>query len=146
MGESDGKSGVKRNSHHVYPKSRIPKRYRSRMLGAWIILRDVPVKAHNALHTIFGNRCPKEQADFLKKITSGRGVLDPHVYNAYKDYFDSLFGLPAKGDGLTLKIMLKVLRGWDLSDEDKTENAEKLADLNRILNKKIVGGIPLKKF
>lgn len=130
-----------RNSHHVYPKSRVPARYKAKLLGGWIIIPDVPIRAHNYFHTIFGNRTPEEQREFLKKMCDENGILNVNIYVVYKRCFDEVFrGRIAYDD------MAEILKEWDLSGSSKVRNADKLTELRKVLNNEISGGIPIRKF
>lgn len=131
------------NRHHVYPKSRIPVICRAgkrKLLSKWLVLPNVPIVEHSALHAIFGNRTPEEQSEFLKEICVD-GVLNIRIYAAYKELFDILFG-----GNISFIGMLEILRKWDLSDYDKQKYADKLAALLKVLNSDIKGGVPVKKF
>ncbi|MBI2634943.1 MAG: hypothetical protein HYW79_00095 [Parcubacteria group bacterium] len=132
------------NRHHTYPKSRIPTKYhggKNKVLGKWMVLQGVPIKAHNALHAIFGNRVPEEQIVFLKKLCDQNGILNLEIYAAYKDAFDALFS-----GNISFVSMLEVTKQWDLSKEARERYADRLAMLYKVLNFDISGGIPLRKF
>ena len=131
------------NRHHVYPKSRIPMPYRAgkrKLMGKWMVLPNVPIVAHNALHAIFGNRTPEEQSEFLKEICVD-GILNVNIYTAYKELFDILFG-----GNISLACMAETLKRWDLSYCNKERYADKLVPLFEVLNVDIQGGIPVRKF
>ena len=143
MGAPEGKQKHFDN-HHAYPKSRIPRQYRSgarKVLGKWLIIKNVSIAAHRAFHGIFGNRIPEEQLEFLRKLCGRNGTLNPGVYSAYKKAFDLVFG-----GNTVFATMSKMLRKWDLSPETRERYAERLPMLYRILNKKICGGIKISKF
>lgn len=128
------------NSHHVYPKSRVPRKYRSKLLGKWMVI-PVPIKTHNCFHAIFGNRTPEEQAEFLRKMCDHQGILDVNIYLVCKTYFDAVFsGI------LSFKGMREILKRWDLSEGQKIRYAEKLTNLKKILNDEISGGISFRRF
>ena len=131
------------NRHHVYPKSRIPAVYKAgkrKLMGKWLVLPNVPIVSHNALHAIFGNRTPEEQLEFLTEICVG-DILNISIYATYKELFDILF----KGN-ISLASMAEVLQKWNLSDSDKQKYADKLASLLKVLNSDIKGGIPIRKY
>lgn len=131
------------NRHHVYPKSRIPMPYRAgkrKLMSNWLILPNVPMVSHNALHAIFGNRIPKEQSEFLKEICTS-GILNISIYTAYKELFDILFC-----GNISLLGMSESLKKWDLSDNDKQKHADKLELLLKVLNNDVKGGIPVRKY
>ncbi len=131
------------NRHHVYPKSRIPMPYRAgkrKLLGKWLVLPNVPIVSHNALHAIFGNRTPEEQSEFLKEICVG-DILNISIYVAYKELFDILFG-----GNISFAGMAEILKTWDLSYSDKQKYTDKLASLLKILNNDVKGGVSVKKF
>lgn len=131
------------NCHHVYPKSRIPMLYRSgkkKLLGKWLVLPNVPVVSHNALHVIFGNRTPEECLEFLKAICND-GILNINIYADYKRIFDVLFS-----GNISFTGMAEVLEKWDLSSDNKQKYADKIASLLRVLNKDVKGGVPIKKY
>jgi hypothetical protein len=131
------------NCHHAYPKSRIPRKYRagkSKLLGRWMVLRDVSGNAHEAFHAIFGNRTPDEQLDLLRKICDKKGVLISSVYFRYRWAFDEVF----RG-AFNYVAMSEILRKWDLTSIKKQRYAEKLVDLLKILNGNVMGGIALRK-
>lgn len=131
------------NRHHVYPKSRIPMLYRAgkcKLMGNWMVLPNVPVVSHNALHAIFGNRTPEEQKEFLKKICVD-GVLNIDIYTVYKGLFDILFG-----GNISFAGMAETLKKWDLSYNDRQKYADKLATLLKVLNNDVKGGVPVKKY
>lgn len=131
------------NRHHIYPKSRIPIVYRAgkrKLLSKWLILSDVPIVSHNALHAIFGNRTPEEQLELLKEICVG-GILNISIYAAYKELFDILFA-----GNISFGGMAEILKEWDLSCRDKQEYIDKLKSLLKVLNGDVKGGIPIKKF
>jgi len=128
------------NLHHVYPKSRIPMKYRAKILGKWMEI-DVLIKAHDSFHTIFGNRTPEEQQLFLKKLCDRNEILNDAIYIAYKRAFDRVFG-----GKISFQAMTEVLKKWDLSSTDKKRRADKLATLLRVLNNKIKGGISIRKY
>lgn len=141
---SIGPSGSKHsNRHHVYPKSRIPMLYRAgkrKLLGKWLVLPNVPIVFHNALHAIFGNRTPEEQSKFLEEICV-EGILNIRIYVAYKGLFDILFG-----GNISFSGMAEILKRWDLSDGDKQKYSDKFESLLKVLNSDIKGGIPVKKY
>ncbi len=128
------------NLHHVYPRSRIPRRHRAKLLGRWIVIR-VPVMAHNYFHTIFGNRVPEEQVRHLRKICDEKGVLDRLIYNTFKLCFDEIFG-----GRRNFTEMVEILKQWDLPEETKACSSEKLACVRRVLNDEIGGGIRIRRF
>ena len=131
------------NRHHVYPKSRIPMLYRAgkrKLLAKWLVLRDVPIVSHNALHAIFGNRTPEEQSEFLKEICVG-GILSIRIYVAYKVFFDILFS-----GNISFAGMAEILKKWDLSCGDRQKHADQLASLLKVLNNDVKGGVPIKKY
>lgn len=131
------------NRHHVYPKSRIPVLYRAgkrKLSGKWIVLPNVPILSHNALHAIFGNRTPEEQLEFLKKICNGN-ILHIDIYTAYKEFFDVLFG-----GNISFASMAENLKKWDLPGNYKQVHSEKILSLLKVLNNDIKGGIPLRKY
>lgn len=111
-----------------------------KLLGKWLVLADVPIVSHNALHAIFGNRTPEEQLEFLKEICVG-DILNVRIYVAYKGLFDTLFN-----GNISFDSMLDILIKWDLSSDDKLKHADKLAALLKVLNSDIKGGVPVKKF
>ncbi len=132
------------NRHHSYPKSRIPIKYRggkNKVLGKWMVIQNVPIKAHNALHAIFGNRTPEEQIVFLKKLCNKRDNLRLEIYVSYREAFDVLFKSSSSYVG-----MAEVLKDWDLSKEARERFTDRLVALRRVLNDEIAGGIPLRKF
>lgn len=133
------------NSHHAYPKSRVPIKYRggkkNKVLGKWMVIKNVPIKAHNALHAIFGNRTPEEQMVFLRELCYKDGVLNLMIYTAYKRAFDALFG-----SDFSYSSMAETLKHWDLSKKTRERYADRLAVLLKVLNDDISGGIPLRKF
>lgn len=132
------------NRHHTYPKSRIPLKYhvvKNKVFGKWMVLQNVPIKAHNALHAIFGNRTPEEQIVFLKKLCDINDILNLGIYTAYKEVFDTFFG-----GNISYVGMLEVLKKWDLPEEARKKYADRLSALFKILNFDISGGIPLRKF
>ncbi|GEM_PF-2885774 len=132
------------NRHHSYPKSRIPLKYHGRknkVLGKWMVIQNVPIKAHNALHAIFGNRTPEEQIVLLKKLCDKNNILNLEIYIDYKGAFDALF----EGK-ISYSCMIEVLKDWDLSNEMRERFADRLVALLRVLNDEIAGGIPLRKF
>lgn len=144
MGPENPSSSQKHsNSHHIYPKSRIPVSYRAgkrKLLGNWLILPNVPVVSHSALHAIFGNRTPEEQLEFLKEICID-SILNIRIYITYKELFDTLF------DGnISFAGMTETLKKWDLSDINKQRYFYKLVSLLKVLNNDIKGGIPVKKY
>lgn len=111
-----------------------------KLMSNWLILPNVPIVSHNALHAIFGNRIPQEQSEFLKEICTN-GILNISVYTAYKELFDILF------DGnISFLGMSEILKKWDLSDSDKQKHIDKLESLLKVLNKDVKGGIPVRKF
>ena len=63
-----------------------------KLMGKWMVLPNVPIVAHNALHATFGNRTPEEQLEFLKEICVD-GILNVSIYTAYKELFDTLHQL-----------------------------------------------------
>lgn len=131
------------NRHHVYPKSRIPAVYKAgkrKLMGGWLVLQNVPVVSHNALHGIFGNRTPEEQLEFLKKICKS-GFLIADIYAAYKELFDILFG-----GNISFAAMAATLKKWDISDINKKRYADKLTALLKVINSDVKGGVPVKKF
>ena len=131
------------NRHHVYPKSRIPMPYRAgkrKLLAKWLVLPDVPIVSHNALHAIFGNRTPEGQFEFLREICVG-DILNIRIYVAYKELFDILFG-----GNISFTGMAEILKTWDLSYSDKQKHADKLMSLLKILNNDVKGGVSVKKF
>ena len=128
------------NLHHVYPRSRIPRRYRAKLLGRLIVIR-VPVRAHNYFHTIFGNRAPEEQVRHLKKMCDESGVLDGLVYNTFKLCFDEIFG-----GRRNFTEMAEIMKQWDLPEETKAHGSEKLARVRQVLNGKVEGGIRIRRF
>lgn len=131
------------NRHHVFPKSRIPTSYRAgkrKLFGNWLVLPNVPIVSHNALHAIFGNRTPEEQSKFLEEICV-EGILNIRIYAAYKGLFDVLFG-----GNISFPGMAEILKQWDLSENDKQKHANKLTSLLIILNSDVKGGVPAKKF
>ena len=131
------------NRHHIYPKSRIPMSYRAgkrKLLGDWLVLPNVPIISHNALHAIFGNRTPEEQLEFLKEICVG-DILNIRIYVVYKDFFDILFG-----GNISFLGMAEILKKWDLSYIDKQKHADRLASLLKILNNDVKGGVSVKKY
>lgn len=128
------------NLHHVYPRSRIPRNYRAKLLGNWIVIR-VPVRAHNYFHTIFGNRVPEEQVIHLRKMCDESGVLDSLIYNTFKLCFDEIFG-----GRRNFTEMVEILKQWDLSKGAGKCCAEKLICVKRFLTEKIEGGIRIRKF
>lgn len=111
-----------------------------KLLGNWLILPNVPIVSHNALHGIFGNRTPEEQLEFLEEICVG-DILNVKIYVAYKELFDILFG-----GAISFVGMAEVLKKWDLSVSDRRRHADKLAALLKILNNDVKGGVPVKKF
>lgn len=111
-----------------------------KLLGNWLVLQNVPIVTHNALHGIFGNRTPEEQFEFLKEICVG-SILNIKIYTAYKTLFDILF------DGnISLAGMAETLKKWDLSYGHKQKYADRLASLLKVLNNDIRGGVPVKKY
>lgn len=131
------------NRHHVYPKSRIPMQYRAgkrKLMGKWLILPNVPIVSHNALHAIFGNRTPEEQSEFLKEICSG-DILKINIYTAYKELFDVLFN-----GNISFSGMSEILKKWDLPGSDQQKHSDKIASLFKVLNNDVKGGVPIKKF
>lgn len=131
------------NRHHVYPKSRIPTQYRAgklKLMGKWLVLPNVPIVSHNALHGIFGNRTPEEQVEFLNEICVG-DILNIRIYTAYKELFDILF----RGN-ISFSGMAEVLKTWNLSGSDKQKYADKFASLLKVLNSDVKGGVPVRKF
>lgn len=131
------------NRHHVYPKSRIPMAYRAgkrKLMGKWLVLPNVLIVSHNALHAIFGNRTPEEQVEFLKEICVG-DILNVRIYVAYKELFDILFI-----GNISFAGMAEVLRKWDLPENSRQKYADKLAALLKVLNDDVKGGVPVKKF
>jgi len=110
-----------------------------KLLAKWLVLPDVPIVSHNALHAIFGNRTPEEQSEFLKEICI-EGILNIRIYVAYKELFDILFG-----GNISFSGMAEILKQWDLSYNDKQKYADKLAALLKILNNDIKGGVSVKK-
>ena len=131
------------NRHHVYPKSRIPMPYRAgkrKLLAKWLVLPDVSIVSHNALHAIFGNRTPEEQFEFLREICIG-DILNIKIYVVYKEFFDVLFG-----GNISFAGMAETLRKWDLSVSDRQKHADKLSSLLKILNSDVKGGVPVKKY
>lgn len=141
------------NRHHVYPKSRVPMLYRAgkrKLLGKWLILHDVPVVSHSALHAIFGNRTPEEQLKLLKEIClpaanfprgDNSDILNINIYVAYKESFDILFG-----GNISFAGMAEILKNWDLADDRKRGCSDKLASLLKVLNNDVKGGVPVKKY
>lgn len=111
-----------------------------KLMGKWLILPNVPIVSHNALHAIFGNRTPEEQSEFLKEICSG-DILNINIYTAYKWLFDILFN-----GNISFSGMAEILKKWDLSESDRQKHAEKIASLLKVLNRDIKGGVPIKKF
>ncbi len=111
-----------------------------KLVGSWLILPNVPIVTHNALHAIFGNRIPEEQLEFLKEICVD-GILNIKIYAAYKTLFDILFG-----GNISFASMAETLKKWDLSCSDKQKHADKLVLLLKVLNSDIKGGVPVKKF
>ncbi|OGD51963.1 hypothetical protein A2608_02420 [Candidatus Azambacteria bacterium RIFOXYD1_FULL_44_10] len=128
------------NLHHVYPRSRIPRKYRAKLLGNWIVIR-VPIRTHNYFHTIFGNRTPEEQIRHLRKMCDENGILDGLIYNIFKLCFDEIFG-----GRRNFTEMVEVFKQWDLPEETKARSSEKLARVRRILNDEIGGGIRIRRF
>lgn len=131
------------NRHHVYPKSRIPMLYRAgkrKLMGNWMVLPNVLVISHNALHAIFGNRTPEEQKEFLKEICVD-GVLNIDIYTVYKGLFDILFS-----GNISFAGMAETLKKWDLSENSRQKYSDKLAALLKVLNNDVKGGVPVKKF
>lgn len=131
------------NRHHVYPKSRIPMLYRAgkrKLLAKWLVLPDVHIVSHNALHAIFGNRTPEEQFELLKEICVD-GILNIRVYVAYKEFFDILFS-----GNISFAGMVEILKYWDLSYYNRQKYADKLILLLKVLNNDIRGGIPVEKY
>lgn len=131
------------NKHHPYPKSRIPKRYhggKKSLIGESLTIKAPSEKAHCALHAIFGNRTPKEQLVFLNKLCE-YGRLNSVIFGAYKDAFDVLFGGYSSFPSLE-----EILKKWDLSEETRKKYTGKIAEIHRVLTKKIHGGIPLEDF
>lgn len=142
MGEPPSKTHPKhRNCHHIYPRSRVPIKWRAKLLGRWITISDVPIKSHNAFHALFGNRTPEEQVKFLRRMCNGNGVLSSSVYEYYKECFDEVFEGANSFWG-----MLRILKCWDLSEEKKIQYASRLALLKKVLNNRISGSISLKRF
>lgn len=111
-----------------------------KLFGNWLVLPNVPIVSHNALHAIFGNRIPEEQLEFLKEICID-DILNIRIYVAYKELFDILFG-----GNISFAGMAEVLKKWDLSDEDKQKHSDKLESLLKVLNCDIKGGVPIKKY
>lgn len=116
-------------------------RYRYKLLGKWMTKENVSIKAHNALHAIFGNRTPSEQIVFLKKLCDEYGRLNVVIYVTYKKAFNALFG-----DKASFGSMVEILSYWDLSSANKQKYTEKLSIVLRILNKDIKGGISIRKY
>jgi len=106
-----------------------------------MVIQNVPIKAHNALHAIFGNRTPEEQIVFLKKLCNKRDNLRLEIYVSYREAFDVLFKSSSSYVG-----MAEVLKDWDLSKEARERFTDRLVALRRVLNDEIAGGIPLRKF
>ena len=106
-----------------------------------MVIQNVPIKAHNALHAIFGNRTPEEQIVLLKKLCDKNNILNLEIYIDYKGAFDALF----EGK-ISYSCMIEVLKDWDLSNEMRERFADRLVALLRVLNDEIAGGIPLRKF
>ena len=102
----------------------------------------VPIKAHNALHAIFGNRTPEEQVVFLQKLCDKYGILNLTIYTVYKRAFDILFD----NNVLYYDCMAETLKRWDLSKKMRERYADRLSALQRVLNNEISGGVPLRKF
>ncbi|HEY4495028.1 MAG TPA: hypothetical protein VJC01_01100 [Candidatus Paceibacterota bacterium] len=111
-----------------------------KLLAKWLVLPDVPIVSHNALHAIFGNRTPEEQFEFLKEICVG-DILNIRIYVAYKEFFDILFS-----GNISFTGMAEILKEWDLSYSDRQKHADQLASLLKILNNDIRGGIPIEKY
>jgi len=111
-----------------------------KLLGDWLVLPNVPIISHNALHAIFGNRTPEEQLEFLKEICVG-DILNIRIYVVYKDFFDILFG-----GNISFLGMAEILKKWDLSYIDKQKHADRLASLLKILNNDVKGGVSVKKY
>ncbi len=110
------------------------------MMGGWLVLPNVTIVSHNALHGIFGNRTPEEQTEFLKEICIG-GILNISIYAAYKELFDIFFG-----GNISFGAMESTLKKWDISDATKKRYADKLTALLKVLNSDVKGGVPVKKF
>lgn len=113
---------------------------KKKLMGNWLILPNVPVVSHNALHAIFGNRTPEEQLELLKEICEN-GILNISIYAKYKMAFDDLFN-----GNISFDCMAETLKKWDLSYNNKQKYCDKLASLLKVLNNDIKGGVPIKKF
>lgn len=122
------------------PDSRSLSGGKRKLLGKWLVLANVPIVSHSALHAIFGNRTPEEQSEFLKEICVG-DILNIRIYIAYKELFDILFG-----GNISFSGMAEVLKKWNLSDGDKQKHTDKLTALLKVLNSDVRGGVPVKKF
>ncbi len=69
------------------------------------------------------------------------GILDVNIYVAFKACFDELF----KGR-INFADMAKTLKEWDIPEETKAAHAEEMAEIKRVLNNDICGGIVIRKF
>lgn len=141
MGQSKNRDqNCHSNLHHVYPRSRIPRKYRAKLAGKRFTIR-VPIRAHNYFHTIFGNRIPEEQVGHLKEMCDKNGVLDDLIYNTFKLCFDEIFG-----GWRNFTEMAEILKQWNFSEETKARSSENLACVRRVLNDEVEGGIRIRRF
>lgn len=128
------------NLHHVYPRSRIPRKYRAKLVGKRLTIR-VPIRAHNYFHTIFGNRVPEEQIGHLREMCDKNGVLNFTIYNTFKACFDEIFG-----GQVNFEYMVEILKRWDLPKNIKVRCSDKLVEIRRVMNHEIAGGICINRF